>query len=162
MSKLRKLQSGATTPKGRKVCVQRVLGPLSTSLLRSLPAEIDQTLKRVNEGVDDWDALWDKLEETEVRAPGPSPGGGRCGQRSALPGECWTAPRLSSGRCLRPCAGPQPAGQDCGRDEEGAEEAAAPAGAGRRSGLAGPLPGRAHFCLPSFAKPEAIAAPALR
>ncbi|KAL4448046.1 hypothetical protein ABPG75_005265 [Micractinium tetrahymenae] len=27
--------------------------------------EIEQTLKRVNEGVADWDALWDKLEETE-------------------------------------------------------------------------------------------------
>ena len=31
-------------------------------------AEIEATLKRVNEGVAEWDALWDKLEETEVSA----------------------------------------------------------------------------------------------
>jgi hypothetical protein len=30
-------------------------------------AEIDATLKRIHEGVHEWDTLWDKLEETEVR-----------------------------------------------------------------------------------------------
>ncbi|KAI3438424.1 hypothetical protein D9Q98_000855 [Chlorella vulgaris] len=37
------------------------------SKVRKLVAEIDATLKRIHEGVHEWDTLWDKLEETEVR-----------------------------------------------------------------------------------------------
>lgn len=34
---------------------------------RKLQQEVDATLKRVQEGCDEWDALWDKLEDTAVR-----------------------------------------------------------------------------------------------
>lgn len=33
---------------------------------RPRPAQVDSTLKRVQEGCDEWDVLWDKLESTEV------------------------------------------------------------------------------------------------
>lgn len=33
---------------------------------RKLQQEVEATLKRVQEGCDEWDTLWDKLEDTEV------------------------------------------------------------------------------------------------
>lgn len=42
------------------------------------PAEVDLCIKKVNEGVAEWDGLWDKLEETEV--------GGRVGASAARRG----------------------------------------------------------------------------
>lgn len=68
MSKQRKLQSGEMAGLHPEEERSAAAGSPANLSAPSLPAEIEQTLKRVNEGVEDWDALWDKLEETEVRA----------------------------------------------------------------------------------------------
>jgi hypothetical protein len=33
---------------------------------RKLQQEVEATLKKVQEGCDEWDTLWDKLEDTEA------------------------------------------------------------------------------------------------
>jgi hypothetical protein len=70
MSKLRKLQAGEA-PEAWWAALERQAGaPVPIFQPRCLaprsPAEVDATIKKVNEGVTEWDALWDKLEETEV------------------------------------------------------------------------------------------------
>lgn len=69
-------------------------------------SEIDQTLRKIWDGLDEWDALWDKLEETEVI--GGSLGAAGASERSRDPSAAAGTPSPE------PAPPPRPAG--CAQD----------------------------------------------
>ncbi len=100
---------------------------------RKLQSEIDQTLRKISDGVDEWDALFEKFEETEVRVGSAvhweltnwqllaeQRGAPGCCMHCSCASAAASCVHMTVLQCNGPsmvAAGWRPARQDCGRAE---------------------------------------------